>query len=98
MLSPHLLGWPAHRPRSYVVMTKKDSCYLDLDGIQGLTNLYVRPALPVSAFFCAPEDMGSIHQLAGRLRLVVVGSSYILHPQTQTHITRMYFVNAGRCC
>ena len=56
MASQHLFGWPEHRPRSYCVLTKKDSCDLSADGLQNLIRLFQRPNIPVSALFCAPQD------------------------------------------
>ena len=56
-LSQHLLGWPAHRPRSYIVCTKDDAVVLCGDGINAIKSLFRKPNLPAMAmtFYCAPK-------------------------------------------
>ena len=56
MLSQHLLGWPEHRPRSYIVLTRRATCFLGGDGIQALRALFRRPSFDVSSLYCAPKD------------------------------------------
>lgn len=54
-ISPHCFGWPAHRPRSYVVFVNNDTCELALDNLAAMHVLFRKPVVPVEAFFCAPE-------------------------------------------
>ena len=57
MLSPHLLGWPEHRPRLYTVMTLNARCYLESLGLGMIVNLLRSPTISVSSLFCAPKEI-----------------------------------------
>ena len=53
-LSPHVLGWPVHRPRLYLKMTLDSSCHLP-HGCDGLHALYRKPKLDVWSLLVAPK-------------------------------------------
>lgn len=58
MISPHHFGWPCHRPRSYVVLTRNGKCDLgggNGDGLNVIHQLFQKPNVPVSVLFCAPQ-------------------------------------------
>ena len=55
-LSPHLFGWPCHRPRQYTVLTLRSACELDGDGLNALFDVMRVPNISVSDLFCAPQD------------------------------------------
>ena len=55
-LSQRCFGWPCHRPRSYVIMTKNASCGLCNEGVQLVFQLFRQPQLSVADLFCAPQD------------------------------------------
>ena len=58
MISPHHFGWPCHRPRSYVVLTRNGKCDLgggNGEGLNVIHHLFQKPNVPVSVLFCAPK-------------------------------------------
>lgn len=53
-LSPHMFAWPCRRPRSYVVLTRNETC--KLVGFQeALEVLFEKTKLDASAFLVAPD-------------------------------------------
>lgn len=61
MLSQHLFGWPAHRPRRYSVLTRNQTCEMP-SGIDHIGLLFRKPCLSVDAFFSAPQAGPGIHK------------------------------------
>lgn len=56
-LSPHMFGWPAHRPRSYTVLTKDSR--VSLNGFNDVMNLlYCKVNMGVENLFSAPQERG----------------------------------------
>lgn len=55
-LSQHNFGWPEHRPRSYVVLTKNSTCFLSGQGLQIVHSLFRKPNINVGALYCAPKE------------------------------------------
>ena len=56
-LSPHILGWPCRRERSYVVLTNNAKCRL-VDFQPTIQRLFMKPQVDASAFLAAPKDTG----------------------------------------
>ena len=55
-LSPHMMGWPEHRPRSFTILTRRDTCSLSGDGLKAIYALFRRPCISVAELFVAPQD------------------------------------------
>lgn len=68
-LSPHHFGWPCHRPRAFSVLTRNDTVFLSEEGLQVIESLFVKPVLPASSLYCAPQDEVEKERIACAHRL-----------------------------
>jgi hypothetical protein len=54
-LSPHVLGWPIHRPRLYLLLTLDATCHLP-EGLQAMTMLYRKPVMDCASLLLATSQ------------------------------------------
>ena len=55
LLSQHLFGWPAFRPRMYTILVKRTSGKLEGAATSTIHKLYRKPKCNVAALLVAPR-------------------------------------------